>query len=250
MDAFLISGVVFVCAFGGALLGMWLRSVLPTHHFEKESKDTVTVAIGLIATMTALVLGLVTASAKSAFDELDAAVRHGAADVMTLDRALARYGPDAAPIRSALKELVKQRTDAMWGSDVKQKDPMTTAHNGEQLSEALLALQPQNDEQRWLKERALESSEELLKARWAIVNSTVSSIPTPFLVVLVSWLTITFTSFGLFAPRNGTVIAALFVCTMSVAGAIFLILEMDSPFQGLIKISAEPMKYAYSRLDQ
>jgi len=250
VSAFLISALVLLCTFGGALVGMWLRGVLPEHHFEKESKDTVTVAIGLIATMTALVLGLVTASAKSAFDELDTAVRHGAADVLTLDRALARYGPEAAPIRAILKVVLQQRIDAMWGSDVARRDPMASARNGERISEALLALKPQTEEQKWLRDRALETSEELLKARWAVVNSTVSSIPTPFLVVLVFWLTITFASFGLFAPRNGTVIAALLVCTLSVAGAIFLILEMDSPFQGLIKISTEPMRYALSRLDQ
>jgi hypothetical protein len=250
VSAFLISGLVLLCTFGGALFGIWLRSVLPAHHFERESKDTVTVAIGLIATMTALVLGLVTASAKSSFDELDQAVRHGASDVLTLDRTLARYGPETAPIRAGLKELLEHRVEAMWGTDIAQQDPMKAARGGEQLSELVLALQPQTDEQKWLKEHALEDMEELLKARWAIVSSTVSSIPTPFLVVLVFWLTITFTSFGLFAPRNGTVVAALLVCTLSVAGAIFLILEMDTPFQGLIRISSQPMQYAYSRLGE
>jgi len=250
LNAFLVSGLVLTCTFGGAMLGMWLRTALPIHHFEKESKDTVTVAIGLIATMTALVLGLVTASAKNSFDELDTAVRHGASEVLTLDRTLARYGPEAAAIRTLVKELVGQRIDAMWHGDAAAQDPMKLARNGEHISELVLALQPQTDEQKWLKERALESSEDLLKARWAIASSGVSSIPTPFLVVLVFWMTITFTSFGLFAPRNGTVVAALFLCTLSVAGAIFLILEMDSPFQGLIKISAQPMHYAYSRLGQ
>jgi hypothetical protein len=251
VDAFLIAGVVFVCTFGGAMLGTWLRGVLPAHHFDKESKDTVMVSIGLIATMTALVLGLVTASAKSAFDDLDAAVKHTAADVLTLDRTLARYGSASTPIRDTLKELVAKRLAAIWPErGVAQEDPIKLARSGERISEQILDLEPQTDEQRWLKTRALESAEDLLKARWVVVSSVGSSIPTPFLVVLIFWLTITFASFGLFAPRNGTVIAALFVCTLSVAGAMFLILEMDSPFQGLTKISADPMRYAFSRLEQ
>jgi len=250
LHAFVISGLVFACTFGGAMLGMWLRTVLPEHHFEKESKDTVTVAIGLIATMTALVLGLVTASAKSAFDELDTAVRHGAADVLTLDRTLARYGAEAMPVRDTLKAVVGERIDTIWPTDGVIGDPMKLARSGERISEEILALEPKTDEQRWVKERALEGGEELLKARWAVVSSVGSSIPTPFMTVLIFWLTITFTSFGLFAPRNATVIAALFVCTLSVGGAIYLILEMDNPFDGLIKISSEPMRYAYSRLEQ
>jgi len=92
--------------------------------------------------------------------------------------------------------------------------------------------------------------EALLEARWVIFSSVGTSVPVPFLVILIFWLTITFTSFGLFAPQNATVIAVFLVCTLSVASAIFLILEMDSPFEGLMKVSPDPLRYAYSRLNQ
>ena len=72
----------------------------------------------------------------------------------------------------------------------------------------------------------------------------------PFLVVLVFWLTILFISFGLFAPPNATVIATLFVCALSVSGAIFLILELDQPFEGLIRISSAPLRNALAHLGQ
>src|SRR4029453_18479678 len=85
---------------------------------------------------------------------------------------------------------------------------------------------------------------------WVVVSSVGTSVPGPFLVVLVFWLTMIFVSFGLFAPRNATVIVALCVCALSVAGAIFLILEMDSPFEGLMKISPDPLRYAYARINQ
>ena len=75
MNATIIAIIVFTCTFGGALLGMRLHRSLPGHHFDADSKDTVKVGIGLIATMTALVLGLVTASAKTSFDAADSAVK-------------------------------------------------------------------------------------------------------------------------------------------------------------------------------
>ena len=98
MNALGIAALAFAAALGGALGGMWLRARLPAEHISEATKDTVKLGIGLVATMTALVLGLVTASAKSSFDGLDAAVRHTALDILTLDRVLARYGPEAAPI--------------------------------------------------------------------------------------------------------------------------------------------------------
>ena len=75
-------------------------------------------------------------------------------------------------------------------------------------------------------------------------------MPFPFLVVVIFWLTVTFTSFGLFAPRNATVVAVLAVSAMSVAGAVFLILELDGPFSGVIKVSSGPLRYALENLGQ
>ena len=93
-------------------------------------------------------------------------------------------------------------------------------------------------------------AEALLKARWLVFAGGGTSVPLPFLVVLLFWLTITFASFGLFAPRNAMVIVVLFVCALSVGGAVFLIAEMDGPFDGLLKVSADPLRYAYAHLNQ
>lgn len=120
----------------------------------------------------------------------------------------------------------------------------------ERVVERIRGLSPQNDNQRWLQSRALDLGEALLQARWVVFSSVGTSVPVPFLAVLLFWLTISFASFGLFAPRNATVIAVLFVCALSIAGAVFLILEMDGPFEGLIKISPDPLRYAYSRINQ
>lgn len=250
MNPSLVGLVVFVCSFGGVLVGMAVRERLPDEHLRDESRQSVQLGIGLIATMTALVLGLVTASAKSAFDTLDATIKHTAADLLTLDRTLARYGPETSELRQALKQAIAQRIDLIWRHNRSDADQANSVRGVEALAARIRALTPKNDDQRWLQSHALELSEEMLETRWQLFAALGSSIPLPFLSILIFWLTVTFASFGLFAPRNATVIATLLVCSVSVAAAVFLVLELDAPFDGLIRVSPEPMEYAVARIGE
>lgn len=246
---------MFACTFGGTLLGMWARTLLPEHHLSSESKETVKIGIGLVATMTALVLGLITASAKSSFDAVDTAVKQTASQVLTLDRLLARYGSETGEIRKDLQHLIGARIDMIWPQDPSKPaklDPMRagTATITERLAVEISSLNPQDDYHRALKSRALEIIEALLQARWILITENEISIPVPFLGILVFWLTIIFFSFGLFAPANGTALGVLFVCALSVSSAIFLVLEMDAPFSGFLKVSGNPLRYVYAHLNQ
>lgn len=244
--------VVFACTFGGALAGIWLRGRLPEHHLSADSRDTVKLGIGLIATLTALVLGLVTASAKSSFDALSATIKDSAAQVLSLDHALAQYGPETAPARETLKQAVLRRIELVWPSDKRQSsrlDPRNAVRGAELLPAQIRGLTPQTEEQRRLQSRATDLADSLLETRWHVTASLGTSVPVPFLATLGFWLTLTFASFGLLAPRNATVVAVLFLCALSVAGAVFLILEMDSPFQGLITVSPDPLRYALEHLN-
>jgi hypothetical protein len=255
LDPTIVGLIVLACTFAGALLGMWLRTALPEHQFDAESRDTVKVGIGLIAMMTALVLGLVTASAKSSFDAVDAAVKQSATQVLALDRALARYGSDTSEIRNGLQRAVGARIDAIWpqgSSKPASLDPTRagTMSRTEGLADAIRGLKPHDDSQRTLQARALDLAESLLQARWIVSTSTGTSVPVPFLAVLLFWLTLTFASFGLFAPRNAMVVTVLFVCALSVGSAVFLVLELDGPFDGLLKVSADPLRYAHAHLNQ
>ncbi len=123
-----------------------------------------------------------------------------------------------------------------------------TGAEAEGLVGAIRALRPRDDSQRALQSRALDMTEELLQARWLVHAATEPSVPVPFLMILLFWLTIIFASFGVFAPRNATVLTVLFVCGLSVSLAVFLVLEMDTPFDGLLKVSADPLRYAVSHL--
>jgi hypothetical protein len=255
VNATIVGLAVFATTFAASLAGMWLRKTLPAHHLDAESKDTIKVTIGLIVTMTALVLGLITASAKSSFDAMDTAVRESAIQVLTLDRTLARYGPETQPIREGLKKVLHSRMEMIWPTDSSgpvDLDPMHSgaASLGEGLADAIRNLKPDNDLQRAQQSRALDLAEGLLETRWMVLGGTENSVPMPFLLVLMFWLTITFGSFGLFAPPRPVALSVLFVCAASVGSALFLVLEMDTPFSGLLKVSPNALASAYAHLAQ
>ena len=254
MNATIGGLIVFTSTFGGALIGQWLRTILPQHHLEGESRDTMKVGIGLVATMTALVLGLITASANDSFEAADRAATHYAVDLLTLDRLLVSYGPETADVRAALRLTIERRIEMLRskGSSRNLVNAFSreTGLGAEGLADAIRRLVPRDDSQRALQSQAANLVESFLQARRLVAAGGGTSIPVLFLWILAFWLTITFTSFGLFTPRNLTVLTALLVCALSVASAMFLILEMDGPFDGWLKVSAEPLLYAQAHLGQ
>jgi len=242
---------VFACVFGGALLGLFLRSALPDHHRSSESKDVVKLGMGLLATMAALVLSLLIASAKGSYDAQSSEITQLAANVALLDRILAHYGPETKDARDSLGRSVARAIDQMWpqsGSQVAELNPAATGGGG--FIDKVQALSPQSEAQRSLRTEALKIATDVARTRSLLFAQAGSSIPLPFLMILVFWVAVIFVSFGLFAPPNATVIATLFVCALSVSGAIFLILELDQPFQGFIQVSSAPLRTALAHLGQ
>jgi len=253
VTAISIATVTFACAFGGALLGTYVRSILPATHLSKESQDVMRLVMGLIATMTALLLGLVTASARSTFDNQDAASRTSAANILTLDRLLARYGPETRSTRDLIRQAVAFRIETTWPDDGSAGSGLTQAQGPaavEEIENQILQLSPATDAQRWFKSEALRLSQDIVTARWRALGSQEGSVPLLFLTVVIFWLTMTFGSFGLYAQPNATVITVLFVSALSVAAAVFLTLELDDPFSGLIKISSGPFRYVLANLGE
>ena len=253
MSAMAISWIVFACLFAGGLLGTWLRTALPEHHLSEESKDMVRLGIGLIATMSALVLGLLIASAQSSYGTQQSEFTQMSTNIILLDRVLAHYGPETKEARGLLRSAVVRSVNQIWHEDRSQPRPLEpTAPKGEVevLYDKLQDLTPQNDAQRSLQSQALSLAFNIGQTRWTMFEQRGRTIPTPFLVVLVCWLTIIFISFGVYAPLNATVVIVLFVCALSIAGAIFLILELDQPFAGWIQIPSTPLRNALAILGQ
>jgi hypothetical protein len=247
MNSINVASVVFASLFGSALLGVLLRRALPQNHLSPEAKDTVKLAMGLVATMTALVLGLLVASAKGSYDTQRSEVIQMAAKVAYIDRVLTLYGPEAASVRERLPGLVTAVATELWpDSAATHPAAQHAAHlaTAGAFYGALQQLSPQDDSQRTLKTQAVQNTTDVGQMRWLLHAQSTSSIARPLLVIVVSWLSFIFLSFGLFAPANPTVITALMVAALSVAGSIFLILELDRPFSGLIQISSEPLRQA------
>jgi hypothetical protein len=246
-----ISCIVFACVFGGSLLGMFLRRVLPEGHFSQDTKDIVKLGTGLVATMAALVLGLLISSAKSSFDMQNNQVIDLSANVVLMDRMMAHYGPETKDLRELLRVIVVRTHNDIWPEDRTRPARLDPAGSGnEVLYEKIQELVPGNESQRFLKGQMLDIMREFGQERWLIVAEASSSVSMTLLVILVSWLVFIFISFGLFAPRNATTVATLFLCALSVTGAILLILEMYRPFGGLIAISDAPMRAALAHLGQ
>jgi hypothetical protein len=252
VDALLIAAAAFLVILGGAGFGTYLQKVLPEHHLNQETRDAIRIGIGLIATMAALVLGLLLASAKGSFDTKSDEVRMSAAHVILLDRNLRQYGPDADGARQLLREALQTRLHVGWVDTARMQvvDPTTGPLSLELLQERLRDLAPSSPAQRLLQARALQLAGDLAQTRWLLVEQIGGSIPIPFLVLLVLWLAIIFASIGLFAPRNATVYAVEVVCALSVASALFLIIEMDRPFGGLLHISDLPLRTALEYLSR
>jgi hypothetical protein len=227
---------------------MVLRALLPEHHLSQDSRDVVKLGMGLIATITALVLGLLVASAKSSFDTQRNGVARLAGDVQFLDRILAHYGAEAKDARDQLRRSVADLLERTWPEDGSRTGQLEAPGSYEGVIDTIQALAPKNDAQRSLQAAALRTVGDVTHARWLLFAQKGSSIPVPFLVVMVFWLAMLFASFSLFARPNTTVVTTLLICALSVAGAVLLILELDRPFEGFIRISGDPLRAALDRL--
>jgi Protein of unknown function (DUF4239) len=254
MNPLAVSLIAFGCVFGGMLLGMVIRAVVPEHHVTAESKDVVKMGIGMIATLSALVLGLLIASAKGNFDTMNNGLVQTGSKIILLDRVMINYGPETREARDLLRRAVASALERVWPkaatgqTEATATDPRAAL---EALQDRLRQLSPQNDAQRSLQSRALQVSGDIAEARWLLIEQRGhSSLPMPFFVMLVSWLVVIFFSFGLFSPRNGTVIVVLLVCALSVAGSLYMIQELDRPSEGLITISSAPVRNALAQLGQ
>jgi hypothetical protein len=251
MSSLAIASVVFGCSFGAALIGMVLHVKLPDHHLDADSRDVVKLVMGLIATMSALVLSLLIASANSSYDRQSNELKALSANILLLDRTLRFYGPGAKEARDGLRDAILQTHDRIWSPEGVRPENLDSRATRASVSaniEQLLSLSPKTDVERMMQSRAVQESESIGRSRLLMFEQLGSSISWPFLTVLVFWICTLFLGFGLFARFNPTVTVALLVGALSVAGAIFLILELNDPYRGLMRISDEPLLNSIAQL--
>src|SRR5499427_2544811 len=245
MTNIIIGAASFAAIFGGVLVGQFAARHLPGHHLSSETQSAVTVSVAVIGTLAALVLGLMISAANTSFSARSDEVRQLSLQLIRIERNLRRYGPEADEARARLHEWAIAKTQQLFPEKGKpQVSSATTIVMLEKVQDALLELTPKNERQKYLETLCRTLSSEIIQARWALEGHAGHSIPVPFLVLLIFWLTIVFASFGLFAPQNPTAMIALLLCSVAVAGGIYLIEELDNPHSGLIRVPFDSMQKA------
>ncbi|MFO1477593.1 MAG: hypothetical protein U1F98_13195 [Verrucomicrobiota bacterium] len=243
MGSISISLITFLCLLLGILAGIRLQCLLPDHHLSSDAKDTVKLGAGMVATMSALILGLLVSSSKSAFDGANTAFAQNAARVIQLNDCLKEYGEGSTAVRERLVEGLRARIQDIWSTTNQEHGMRAIEHSNAMVAfdQLLRQLNPTNDVQRIMLARAEQLAFDIRYSRLQVIAQQTQELPGPLLMLMVFWLTLLFLSFGLFAPRNITVFAVLAVCAISVSSAVFLILEMSHPLDGLIKVSSGPL---------
>jgi hypothetical protein len=228
-------------------LGSYLRLVLPDDHTQADSKDILMTSAGMMATLIALIIGLLVTSAKGTYDEANSSITQGGAKVITLDYYLSNYGPEAKEARELVRQATAAGIERVWPNESRQGADLAKMEASTGMADVytkLRELSPQNDSQKYLQTQALQIGADMMQSRWMLIEQSQTNLPRIFLVVLTFWLTVLFAQFGLLAPRNLTAKTALFICALSVSGAIYLILELNNPLEGTIKVSSAPLHKA------
>ena len=241
-----------VSTMAGAGLGMALRAWLPAAQFTPATKEVVRLGAGLLATLAAVVISLLIASAKNSYDTQDAHFRQLAAHLVLADQLLAQYGPEATEVRQLMRRSVPAAMDRIW-REKRTAAPQSTAFTAtslaEQFSHAIETLSPANDAQRVLKPRIEQASGDIAGDRLLIFADGDKPILTPFLLILMVWLAVIFASYSLFVEPGVFVGIALLIFALSVSSALFLIADLSQPFAGLMQISGEQFRNALAPLN-
>lgn len=244
MSPIQFAAVAFVCIIISAIGGALLRSRLPEHHVSGDSKDVIKLSIALVATMSALVLALLFASTRTSFERTSGLVSRLTADIAELDRVLKHYGPEAEPVRTALRGEIQPMIDAIWREDAATRGATRDESKApeEEVLYMLQDLQPSSSKQRALQARALQISTDLQQTQLALFAQPTDSISNTFLVVLIVWLMFIFGIFSISSPPNPTLFVVIAICILSASAAFYLILELGLPFGGLMQLSSEPLR--------
>ena len=247
-----VASWAFVLIFGASILGFIIQRLLPEHHFSSEYKDAAKLGAGLVATLAALILGLLISSTKGTFDQISSLMNQVAANYVHLDRLLCDYGPETAPIRKELHTALETKIRELWPEDSKEPLPRAASSEArskfEQMATETTALKPANALQTRIQGNALQLEDDLLHERWMIQVVSQGGVPPLLLLIPVIWISFLTFLYALFSPRNLTVITVLLCCSVSIAGAIFLIDEMATPLDGAIKVSSASLHLVLDNL--
>jgi hypothetical protein len=245
MSTITISLLVSACVFAGGLAGLFLNRLLPQDHLTTDTQDVVRLGIGMLSVLASLVLGLLIATAKTSYDSTEHAIRSYAAELALLNETLRDYGGEASVSRDVLRSYTERLLEDGWpknGARQATLDDEKADQLLERVRDTIRAMKPVDTAQRSLQNQAIDINLNLLRQRWLLIEQQGPNVQRTVVAILVSWVTVIFASFGLNAPRNSTVVSAFLLCSLAIGGAIFLILDMDHPLDGVMRISSLPIQ--------
>ncbi len=235
MNEVRIAVFVFLCLATASLGALFSYQRLPEHQRQDDTQATVRLIANIFVVMTSLVLGLMITSAKGRFDAINRDVHTYASDLILLDRMLLLYGPEAAETRGKLLLYAERAANGQWTTNGELSDKTS-------IGTALRALAPTTAPQLQIWNDIREQYRKVLALRWSLVEQAEGSIPRPLVLMLIAWLVLIFATFGFRAPRNAVVVTGFVAAAALIGGAIYLIVDMDSPFEGPIQISPAPLQ--------
>lgn len=234
---------------GAMYLGLAIRAQLPQHRDSPPSHDAVVRAIGVVITLTALVLGLVVSAAQGYFLGVQQDITQIAADVSALDSVLERFGPETGVARRQLRAGVDAAVENVWGHPVRSPRPAGTAQNGvaSSLMDVVLALPGDDTRRTALRDRAADLVADIELETFKLKRIEQSGLQPALLAVLMAWLLVVYVGLGLVMPRTPTAIGATVLSAAACTGALFLVVEFYSPVSGLVHISPSILGGALAR---
>ncbi len=261
------AAILLMILLGGSALGMATRPFLSERHRSRETTDLIQLVMTMLVTFAALVLGLLTSSVKASFDTIENDLRSVSIQLIQLDRSLRQYGEDADPARALLRSYTAARIATTWADEPRPAGNYYPAHLPPAGSAALIdsstfgeilaqvetdirGLEPRDPMHRRLLQTCVNQFEILMRARWKLIEEAHGSISMPFYLVLTFWLMIIFASFGLSAPKNILAAITIVLGALSIASVIFVILDLDTPFNGIFAVSSEPLRQALAQLSR
>jgi hypothetical protein len=248
-----IGAIIVVVLFASAMLAMQIARFMPASHLSAETKSVVSVSAAVVGTMSALVVGLLISTANGAFTAKTQEITQISADIVSMDRLLRRYGPQADDIRALLHRYAEAQHQDLFPDQADRPADLQNAGTVgilETLQDKLLALAPATPEQHWLEAQALDLAAALMAAHWDLLAQDANRSPVQLLLLVMIWFIIIFASFGLFSPRNMTATVMIFLCAVAIGGAIRMAADLQTPFQGLIRLSDAPLAHAVETISR
>jgi hypothetical protein len=246
----IIAFFVFAIILAGAFAGAVARRYVPQHHLSEETKSVVSISMAVVATISALVLGLLLSNANSSFSAVQGQVNAMSAQILRLDQLLRRYGSETKLAREKLREYAERKRDDLFPNnpaDIRLSD-QSTYDLLQEVEDLVLSVKPADARDQWWLAQAMTLASKIGDTRFLLAQHSGRGTPQAVLLLLVFWLTLLFASFALFAPSNMITNATLTLCALAIAGSIGMILELERGFGGLVQVSPQAMNHAVSAL--